>query len=129
MKDPNYVMKIMERWMTLDELDFSRTRRYSIDRSGTKGTKHFTYRQTFEIHFRYIHQMNNHNNWIHATIYLERTWVTKFWPDRNFAWYLLVLEVNSYLTPGHFQNDGVVKPSLDFWRALEIEFLYNKNGV
>ena len=30
---------------------------------------------------------------------------------------------------GHFQNGGVVKPSLDFWRELSIECLDNKIGV
>ena len=47
--------------------------------------------------------------------------MTKFWPDHNFSWYLVVLEVNTALASGHLKNDGVVQPSLDFWRALEIE--------
>ena len=35
-------------------------------------------------------------------------------------------EVNTALASGQFQNDGVVQPSLNFWRALEIECLENK---
>ena len=61
--------------------------------------------------------------------FLERTWATKFWPDHNFAWYLSMTEVNTDLAPGHFKNDGVVQPSLDFWRSLSIECLENKIGV
>ena len=55
--------------------------------------------------------------------------MTRFWPDHNFAWYLSVSEVNTDLAPGHFQNYGVVQLSLDFWRALKIEFLKNTTGL
>ena len=39
-----------------------------------------------------------------------------------------MLEVNTSLASGHFQNDGVVQPSLDFWRSLAIECLENTIG-
>ena len=51
--------------------------------------------------------------------------MAKFWPNPKFAWYLAVLEVIAAIASGHFQNDGVVQPSLNFWRALVIECLYN----
>ena len=73
--------------------------------------------------------MDDHNKWRHAPIYLEMTRTTKFWPDCNFAWYLALSEVNIALASGHFQNDGVVQPSLYFWRALTIECLENTIGV
>ena len=73
MKEPDYAMKIMVSWMTLDELEGARKRRYFIDISGTKETKKFTYRHPFGIYFIYRHQVNNHNNQIHVTISLERT--------------------------------------------------------
>ena len=38
-------------------------------------------------------------------------------------------EVNTALVSGHFKNDGVVQPSLDFWRAFAIECLENTIGV
>ena len=118
MKEPDYVMKIMASWMTRDALEGAGTRRYFKDRSGTKETNQFTYRQPFGIHFRYIHQLDDHNNWIHAPISLESTSATKLWPDCNFDWYLALSEVNTYLASGRFQNDGVVQPSLYFWIAL-----------
>ena len=34
-------------------------------------------------------------------------------------------EVNTALASGHFQNDAVVQPSMNFWRVLEIECLKN----
>ena len=57
MKDPDYVMKIVASWMTLDESEGAKTRRYFTDRIGTKETKNLTYRQPFGIHFRHRHQV------------------------------------------------------------------------
>ena len=85
-----------------------------------KEVNQFKYRQPFGIHFRYRHQVDEHNNWIHAPIYLDRTWATKLWPDRNFSWFLAMSEVNTDLASGQFQNDGVVQPMMYFWRDLEI---------
>ena len=73
--------------------------------------------------------MDDQNNWRHAPIYLERTREKKFWPDCNFYWYLAVTEVNTDLASGHFQNDGVVQPSLYFQRYLAIYCLENTIGV
>ena len=115
--------------MKLDELEGARTIRDFINSSGMKEMNQFTYQQPFGLHFRYIHQVDDHNNWRHVPISLERTWGTKLWPDRNFSWYLAVSEANTALASGHFQNDGVVQPSLDFRRALAIECLENTIGV
>ena len=115
--------------MTLNELCGAKTRRYFIYSSGTKDTNSFTYRQSFGIHSRYIHQVGYHNNMRHGSISLESTRATKFCPDRNFSWYLAVSEVNTALASGHFQNDGVVQPSLYFWIDLAIECHENKIGV
>ena len=93
-----------------------------------KETRQFTYLQPFGLHFRYRYQVDDHNNWRHAPISLEMIWATKFWIYHNFSWYIAVSEVNTALESGHFQNDEVVKPSLDFRRDLEIEFLENKIG-
>ena len=78
MKDLEYVIKILAIWTTLNELVGAKTRRDFIDSSGTKERKQFTYQHPFGIHLRCINQVDNHNNWRHATIYLERTWATKF---------------------------------------------------
>ena len=85
MRDPDYVRKIMVIWMTLDELEGARTRRDFIDISWTKDMKQFTYRKPFGNNFRYIHQLEDHNNWRHAPISLKGTWATNFCPDHNFA--------------------------------------------
>ena len=77
-KYPNYVINIMAGSMKLDELEGANTRRYFIDSSGTKETNQFTHRNPYGIHFRYRHQVEDHNNWRHAPISLDRTWATKF---------------------------------------------------
>ena len=91
MKEPDYVIKIMASWITLDELEGAKTKRALIESSGMKETKEFIYWKPFGLHFRYKHQLNDHKNWRHAPIYLDRTWTASFWPDHNFAWYLAVL--------------------------------------
>ena len=90
-----------------------------------EGNNQFTYQQPFGRHFRYIHQMDYHNNWRHAPIYLERKWAIKFWPDCSFACYLAVSEVNTSLVSGHFNMDGVVQPTLYFCNALALKCLEN----
>ena len=85
MKDPDYVMKIMASWFTLDELEGVKTGIEFVESSGKKYTKRFTYRKIFGIHFSYRHQVGDHKKIIHAENALDRTWGTKFWPDCNFA--------------------------------------------
>jgi hypothetical protein len=128
-KEPDYVMKIMASWMTLEELEGANTRRDYKDRDGRSLQRLFTYRQPFGLHFRYRHQIDDHNNRRHAPISLERTWATKFWPDRNFAWYLAVSEVNAALADGHFRRNGIPLPSLEFRKALAKEMLENTVGI
>ena len=128
-KEPDYVMKIMASWMTLDELEGANTKRVYKGANGQTMSTTFKYRQPFGLHFRYRHQVDDHNNRRHAPISLERTWATKFWPDRNFAWYLAATEVNAALVMGHFQNGGVLQPSLDFRRGLAKECLENTIGL
>ena len=62
MKYPNYMINILAIWMTLDELEGERTRRYSIDIIGKKETKQFTYQKIFVLHFSYRHKVDDHNN-------------------------------------------------------------------
>ena len=102
MKEPDHEMKIMDSWMDLDELEGTNTRKDFIYSNRKKETNKFAFRKSFGIHFRYIHQVDNHNNRWHAPIYLERTRATKFWPDINFYWHLGVSEVNTALSQGHF---------------------------
>ena len=76
MKDPEYVTKIMESWTVIDELVGATIGIDFIEISGTNDEKKFTYQDSFGIYFKYRNQVDNHKNWRHAPISLERTWVT-----------------------------------------------------
>ena len=122
-------MKIMATWMTLEELDIANTRREYKGRDGQYLARIFKYRQTFGLQFCYHHQVDDNNNIRHATISIERTWATKFCPDRNFAWYLAVTEVNTTLAYGHFRKGGQLIPTLQFHRKLAHEMMKNIIGM
>ena len=121
-------MKIMATWMTLEELDGADTRREYKGRDGESLTRLFKYRQPFGLHFRYRHQVDDHNNRKHSHISIERTWATKLCPNRNFAWYLAVTEVNTALADGHFRKVGKLIPTLQFRSKLAHEMMENNIG-
>ena len=70
-----------------------------------------------------------HNNRRHVPISIERTWQTKFWPNRNFEWCLAFTEVNTALADGHFRKGGQLIPTLQFHRKLTHEMIKNNIGV
>ena len=61
MKEPYYVMNIMTSWIKLDELKGKKTRRDFIDRSVTKETNIFTYKNTLGLHFCMINNKSDYN--------------------------------------------------------------------
>ena len=119
-KEPEYVMKIMATWMTLEELDGADTRREYKGWDGQSLARLFKYRQLFGLHFHYRHQLDDHNNRIHAHISNERTWATNFWPNRHFSWCLAVTEVNTALSDAHLRKGGQLIPSLQFGKNLRM---------
>ena len=122
-------MKIMATWMILKELDRANTRREYKGRYGQPLARLFNYRQPFSLHFRYHHQVYDHNNRIHDPISIDRTWVTDFLPNRNFAWYLAVTEVNMALSDGHFRKGGQLIPTFQFRKKLVDEMMEKIIGV
>ena len=116
-------MKIMATWMTLEELDGADTRQKYKGRDGEYLARLFKYLQPFGLHFRYLHQVDDHNNKRHDPISIQRTWANKFWPNRSFAWYLDVTEVNTALSDGHFRKGGHLIPTLKFRRKRVNEMM------
>ena len=114
--------------MTLDNFEGGQTRPdYLVD--GVNTTKNFCYKQPFGIHYKFRHQFDDNNNRRHSPIFVERTWATKFWDDRNCAWYLATSEVNTNLERGHFIQDGKDGATIYFQRKLAHECLVNSIGV
>ena len=110
-------------------MDGADTRREYKGRDGQSLDRLFKYCQPFGLHFHYRHQVDDHNNRIHAPISVESKGATKFWTDRNFAWYLALTEVNTALADGHFSKGGKLIPTLQFLIKLAHEMMYNTIGV
>ena len=72
MKEPNYVMKIMCKWMTLDDFEGGQSRRYYLV-DVVKTTKTFCYKYPFGIHYKFRHQVDDNNNRRHSNISVYRT--------------------------------------------------------
>ena len=105
-------MKIMATRMILEELDGADTRWEYKGRDCESLTRLFKYCQPLGLNFRYRHKVDDQNNKRHAPISIEKTWATKFWTNRNFAWYLAVTKVNTALADGHFRKGGKLIPTL-----------------
>ena len=71
-------MKIMESWMTIDELEGAIVKHNKKGRDGESLVKMFEYLQLFGFHFRYHHQGDYHNSMSHSPISL--------WLDHNLEW-------------------------------------------
>ena len=84
MKEPNYVMEIMCKWMTLDDFE-GRQKRWDYFVGGVKTTKNFCYKQPFGMNYKFRHQVDDNINRRHLPISIERKRATKFWEDRNCA--------------------------------------------
>ena len=128
-KEAEYVINIMATWTTLEELRGADTRQEYKGRYGQSLARLFKCHQPFGLYFRYRHEVDDHNNRRNVPISIERTWATKFWPDRNSAWYLAVTEVNMALVDGHFCKGGQLIPTLQFRRNLVHEMMENTIGV
>ena len=115
--------------MTLEELDGEDMRQEYKGQYVQSLVRKFKYRQPFGLHFRYLHQVYEHNNIMHAPISIERTRATKLWPDRNFICYLDVTEVNTALADGHFRKGGKLIPTLHFRRKIAHKMMENTVGV
>ena len=83
MKEPDYVMKLMVSLMTLKYSEGENTKKDRKE-NGVCKSKFFLYKQHFGMRFRYMHQVYDHNNRVQEPIYIETTWATKVWSDRNF---------------------------------------------
>ena len=81
------------------------------------------------MNLRYHHQVEDQKNIRHAPISLERKWESKFCPNRKFAWYLAVTELNTALVDGHFRKGRKLIPTLQFRRKLAHEMMDNTIGV
>jgi hypothetical protein len=62
----------------------------------------FVYTEPFFNHFKFRHQVDDHNNARHSPISLEKSVNTKDWKIRVFTFFLAVVEVNARLAHSVF---------------------------
>ena len=110
MKDPDYIMKIMTTYGTLEQTD-KRTQT-KFKRGDVMETKGFMCTEVVENMFLYRHQVANNNNRRHVPISIERTWDTKYLPGFFFYWYLAVSEVNENYNQAYFLDSSDAIPHI-----------------
>jgi hypothetical protein len=89
-QDCDYVTKIMSMHGVLDEIQDHPTWRL-VNREW----KTFKYAELFSQHNQARHWVNHVNNRHHDPIALEEIWATKWWPNRQLIFLLLVAEANA----------------------------------
>ena len=99
-KEIEYVMLIMKKYGTLENLEGSYTQRRCKGAGGELVTKLFNYREVFGNNFNYKHQVNNNKNSQNSPISFERNWATNYWPDQCHAYFLELIEVNENYLQG-----------------------------
>ena len=124
MKEPDYVAMIMSTHSALNEVDDHATRRTFENQAGEQETKNLKYTEPFSLHYRYRHQIDDHNNRRHSPISLEETWAPKRWENRVFAFLIAVTEVNAYRMRVYLKP-GYTSPHLKFRRALVMKCINN----
>ena len=79
------MMFMMTTCGTLERFEGSDTHQRYKGADGELVTKRFNYCEIFEYHFNHRHKFDDNNNWGHSPISVERTWDTKYWPNRCHA--------------------------------------------
>ena len=86
--------------------------------------KNFKYPKVVHNHFKGRHAVNDHNAKRHSPISLEVVWATTWWPNRVFAFLLVVMEVNCMLVAKFFFGSTTTE-MLQFRKELAKALIYN----
>ena len=91
----------------------------------------FKFTEPFLNHFKYRHQVDDHNNLRHSPISLEESLSTKDWNVRVFTFILVLVDVNTRVAMAYFTQSKTA-PQLEFRRQLAkelIDYSYKAAGV
>ena len=121
MKEEDYVMKLMTTYGSRIEVDDGWTQR-NVTEDGRQVKKRFKYHEPFYNHFKYRHQVDDHNNLRHSPISLETSLNTKDWKIRVFSFILALVEVNARLAYAYFSASELMN-QIEFRRKLAKELL------
>ncbi|KAI2509710.1 Transposase IS4 [Fragilaria crotonensis] len=123
MKEEDYVMKLMSTYGALKTIDDARTHRSVTDENGQRVNKSFCYTEPYVNHFKYRHQVDDHNNLRHSPISLEMSMNTKDWKIRVFMFLMAIVEVNARLAYTFFNKLDSTPNQLEFRQQLAKELL------
>ena len=127
MKEPNYTMMMMSTYGTLTEVEEGGAKR-SYDLDGRTITKTFKYTVPFYNHFKFRHQVDDHNNKRHSPISVEDSIGVKRWALRQFMFLFAISEINCKLaidqTSTQDDNDKD-RAVLAFRRRLAKSLIFN----
>ncbi len=96
MKEEDYVIKLMSTCVALRSVEEGKTQQ-SVIENEQRVNKSFHYTEHFFNHFKFCHQVDDHNNLRHSTISLEERISSKDWKIRVFMFILALVEVNAWL--------------------------------
>ena len=119
-KDDGYVTKIMSTHGLLAEVPDHRTRRVVNGE-----VKTFNYIEPLSRHNRAKHWVDDVNNRRHDPISLESSWATKFWPHRQFTFFVSIAEVNANNSQARAKSKPA-QPTLEFRKKLAMQMMNNK---
>jgi len=86
----------------------------------------FRYPKPFELHYKFRHLIDNHNNKRHAVPSIEWSLKTHHWAMRCFQYLLATLETILYLAMKHFAWGGADEFTiLQFWQKLAWKLINN----
>lgn len=120
MKEEKYVTKFMSTFGVLDEVPTHKTRRTTAG-----GVVEFCYPEPVSWHNQSKHWVDDHNQRRHAPIDLAESWKTKWWPHRQFAFFLAISETNAANSRGRAREEPA-NPQLQFRKAMAILMLENR---
>lgn len=94
----------------------------------TGETVRWNYIEPVSRHNRSKHWVDDHNQRRHSPIDLSFVWRTKWWPNRQFTFFLGVAEVNAANSRARGRRENP-EPVLDFRKKLAIKMLNNTIGM
>jgi hypothetical protein len=100
---------------------------HAVRTLSTGSTARWNYIEPVSRHNRSKHWVDDHNQRRHAPIDLSFTWRTRWWPTRQFTFFLGVAEVNAANTRARALRQTPA-PVLEFRRDLANEMLNNTLG-
>ena len=120
MKEPDYVMRMMATGGALRSDDSCRKTSRRVDGR----LERFSYTLSYDWHFRYRHEVGDHNNLRHALTSLEDTCGTDRWVIRVFTFLLAITEVNVFCVLRSFVFVGRLVRHLPTYHEFRRKFAW-----